>query len=260
MTFDEPQPPAAGETYVYGVMRAGAAVAAPARGVGPVDAPLRTITRGELSAVVSDVPDGELAATREDLFRHTEILQSLMQSSTILPMRFGTIMPDEETVGSQLLDARAHELQRLIEALDGKVELTLSASYHESVLREVIADSPKIMHLNQRLRSMPPEAGYYERIQLGELVANALQDKRELDSIAILDRLAPYAAEVSAGEPAHERAVLNAAFLVDEANVQQFDAIASELADECADRMRFRYTGPLPPFSFVHLERASGWD
>lgn len=248
------------ETYVYGVMRAGAADVEATRGVGPLGSPLRTVTCGSVSAVVSDVPAGELAATRDDLFRHTEILQSLTQASTVLPMRFGTIMPDEQSVTAHLLEARSDELERLLTMLEGKVELTLSASYHESVLREVVTESPEILRLNQRLGGMSPEAGYYERIRLGELVAAALAAKRERDGAAIIDRLQSHAVELVTGEPAHERAVLSAAFLVEEQKVAQFDAAAAKVAEERADRMRFRYTGPLPPFSFVDLEGSPAWD
>jgi gas vesicle protein GvpL/GvpF len=248
------------ETYVYGVLLGDTAKVASTPGVGPYKAPLRTVTHGSLCAVVSDVPSGDLAATREDLFRHTEILQSLMHGTTLLPMRFGTIMPDDDTVVSRLLDARSDELEQLLEELDGKVELTLRAVYHESVFAEVVADSPEIGRLNERIQAQTPEAGYYDRIRLGELVASSLQAKRESDAGTIIDRLQSHAVDVMIGEPQHERAVLNAAFLVDESRIEQFDAAAEAIAREHAERMRFRYTGPVPPFSFVALEGGVPWD
>lgn len=247
------------ETYVYAVMRAGAKHRLPGAGVGPLQASLRTVTRNGLSAVVSSVPDGDLAVTREDLFRHTEILQSLMRAGTILPLRFGTIMPDERTVADELLDARHGELEELLNTLGGKVELSLSASYHESVLREVVTESPEIADLNRRVQALSPDAGYYERIRLGEFVAQAFERKRDRDSASIIERLGPHAVDVVVGQPAHERAVLNAAFLVDEQRLPEFDAAANAVADEHRDRMRFRYTGPLPPFSFVQLQEGAEW-
>ena len=258
MMAEEPQV-AAVETYVYGVLRADATNVAPERGVGPLDSPLRTVTHGSLRAVISDVPAGEMAATRDDLYRHTEILQLLMKADTILPMRFGTVMPDEHTVASRLLDARGDELRQLLDRLDGKVELTLKASYNESVLREVVADNPEIARLNERVRARSPEAGYYERIRLGELVASSLQAKRELDAGAIIDHLQPHAVDMMIWEPAHERAVLNAAFLIDIGTLEHFDAAAEKVARQQTERMRFRYTGPLPPFSFAELEKSATW-
>jgi hypothetical protein len=247
------------ETYVYGVLHVDSAKVVATSGVGPLMGPLRRVTHGSLCALVSDVPAGELTATREDLFRHTEILQSLMHGTTILPMRFGTIMPDDETVASRLLHAREDELEQLLQELDGRVELTLRAVYHESILGEVVAENPEIAHLNERVRAQSPEAGYYERIRLGELVANSLQAKRELDAGAIIDHLQPHAVDMMTGAPQHERAVLNAAFLVDERRIERFDAAADAIARSQAERMRFRYTGPVPPFSFVELEGSTAW-
>ena len=57
------------ETYVYGssACRRGEGCGR-TRGVGPLDSPLRTVTHGSLCAMISDVPAGEMAATREDLY------------------------------------------------------------------------------------------------------------------------------------------------------------------------------------------------
>jgi hypothetical protein len=247
------------ETYVYGVVRAGGDEIVPARGVGSLDAPLRSVTWGPLSAVISDVPAGELRATREDLYRHTEILQTLMRAATILPMQFGTIMPSEQAVASQLLRARSRELEHLLETLDGRVELTLRATYDDSVFREVVAENRPIEQLNRQVKGESAAAGYYDRIRLGELVATALQAKRERDAAAILERLEPLSADMRIGGVAHERSVLNAAFLVEELALERFDAAADAIATEHASRMRFRYTGPVPPFSFVVLSEDRPW-
>jgi Gas vesicle synthesis protein GvpL/GvpF len=250
---------AAVETYVYGVVRAGGGPVPETRGIGPLQAPLRTVTHGALKAVISDVPAGELGARREDIYRHTEILEALMRGATVLPMRFGTIMPDEQTVAAQLLEARGGELEHLLEALDGRVELTLRATYDESIFREVVSENPPIQRLNERVQAQSAQAGYYDRIRLGELVSTALQAKRERDAAAILGRLEPLAADMRIGSLAHERSVLNAAFLVEERAVERFDAAADAIAAEHAARMRFRYTGPVPPYSFVELSEDKQW-
>lgn len=246
---------AAVETYVYGVQRAGGEVAPPVQGVGDPGAPVRVVTSGQLSALVSDVPAGELLASREDVYRHSEILQTLMRAGTILPMQFGTIMPDEKTVGSELLGAFRAQLEELLKKVHGHVELNLRATYSESVLREVINENSAIAALNERVRGRSPSAAYYESIRLGEMVAAQIEAKRAADAPAILDRLEPLAAEVRLKQLGHERTVLNAAFLVDEREVARFDEAAEAVAVEQANRMRFRYIGPVPPYSFVELNR-----
>ncbi len=241
------------ETYVYGVQRAGGDVALPAEGVGQPGSPVHMIESGDLVAFVSDVPAGEMLASREDVYRHSEILQALMRSGTVLPMQFGTIMPDERTVASDLLDAFQPQLEGLLDKLQGHVELSLKATYQESVFREIVNENATIAALNQRVRRRSGEAGYYDSIRLGELVAAQLEAKRDADVAAILDRLGSLAADVRLKAPGHERGVLNAAFLVSERKLQSFDALANKVAAAQAERMRFRYTGPVPPYSFVEL-------
>ena len=46
---------------------------------------------------------------------------------------------------------------------------------------------------------------------------------------------------------------VNASFLVERTGLQGFDRAIDELGEEQAGRIRLRYTGPLPPHSFVEL-------
>jgi hypothetical protein len=46
---------------------------------------------------------------------------------------------------------------------------------------------------------------------------------------------------------------LNASFLVDRSARKAFDAELDRIAEEQGGRMRFKYTGPLAPHSFVEL-------
>jgi hypothetical protein len=97
------------------------------------------------------------------------------------------------------------------------------------------------------------DATYYARIELGERVAAGVERKREHDGAAIVNALAPVALAVDEGKAAHERVALNASFLVERARVKEFDKILDEVAALNAGRIRFKYTGPLPPHSFVQL-------
>jgi hypothetical protein len=107
------------------------------------------------------------------------------------------------------------------------------------------------------LRGGPDDATYYGRVELGELIARAVERKREVDSGVILDTLVPLALAVDVAEPAHERIVLGASFLVEHGRIGEFDAAVEEVARGQAHRMRFKYTGPLPPHSFVRFAGAA---
>jgi hypothetical protein len=239
--------------YVYGVTRAGARPSPSPGGVG--DSPVQTIERGSVAALVSEVPDESVPPRAKNLTAHTEVLRAAMDGGTVLPMRFGVLMPDEDTVRRDLLEGREPWLTGMLDALDGRVEMTVTSMYREDVLlREVVDSDRTIAALREQVRDKPAAATHFERIRLGELVARAVEVRRNADAATILDELLPTADAFVPGEPLHERMVVNAAFLVRRDKLAEFDAAVERVSAERADRMHFKLTGPLPPFSFVNTE------
>jgi hypothetical protein len=172
----------------------------------------------------------------------------------VLPMRFGVVMSDADEIRERLLDDHAADLSAQLGEFDGKVEIRIRAVYEESVLlREVVREDPQIAALRRSMAGRSEDATYYARIELGERVAAGVERRREHDGAAIVNALAPVALAVDESKAAHERVALNASFLIERARVEEFDEILDEVAALNAGRIRFKYTGPLPPHSFVQL-------
>jgi hypothetical protein len=258
MTAGSPSGAASTATYVYGVVRAAEEPKIDAAGVGG-HARVRSLTAGDLTAIVSDVDAGFVEAGREDLERHMAILEQTALSATVVPLRFGTVMPDDDAVTAELLGARAAELHELLTALDGRVELSLTGTYEERIFGEVVAEQPEVAALRERVRGRDENATYYDRIRLGELVADAMAAKRQRDTEEVLAKLRPLADDVHVGDVAHERSVLSASFLVHRDRLPEFDRAAEEVAARNRTRIRFRYAGPLPPYDFVGGGKAGPW-
>jgi len=238
--------------YVYGVVRSEGASSP--KGAGIDGAPVGVVSHGSVAALTSDVPGDFLEAGRQELLAHTRVLEEAMEASVVLPMRFGVVMPDEETVRDRLLAPFAETLEAQLQEMDGKVEVTIKGIYdEEAILREAISESREISELREAIRDKPEAATYYERIRLGELIAEALDDRRGAAAPQIIDRLAPLAVDVRTGEPVHERMAVNASFLVERARLGDFDRVVDQIGAEQANRVQLKYTGPLPPHSFVEL-------
>jgi Gas vesicle synthesis protein GvpL/GvpF len=238
--------------YVYGVVRAREEPTVRAEGVAGGSVTL--VTEDGLAALTSEVPGTELRSGREELTTHARILEEALEGGVVLPMRFGIVMEDEDSVRRDLLERHHDELLAQIEELEGKVELNVKGIYEEDVLmREVVESNSEIARLRESLQGQPEDATYYERIRLGEMVSEAVEARRNEDSERILARLSPLARAVERGEPMHERMAVNASFLVEQAQLQAFDEAVDALGAEQAGRIRFKYTGPLPPHSFVDL-------
>src|SRR3954466_5056059 len=212
-----------GSKYVYGVVRA--KDRAKPKGKGIADKPLKVVAANGLGALTSDVPGEELEAGREELLTHSRVLEEALGDGAVLPMRFGVVMPDEDTVRARLLDPHREELEAQLEEMSGKVEMNVKAIYDEAaVLGEVLAENPDIARAREKIQGRSEDASYYERIDLGERIVGALQAKREADEHANVNALAAPALELEVSEPMHERMAVNASFLVAEDGLEKFAA------------------------------------
>ena len=236
-------------TVVYGIVPAETPLdGAPA---GVAGAPVRRIESGSVAALVSPIEGDELRATRRDLLSHSAVLEHAVAAGPVLPLRFGTVLRDEEAVVSELLEPRQAELAALLARFERFVELRVKAFYvEEVVLREIVRSDPAIARLREATRDVPEATLDPQRVRLGEAVARALAVRREADSQSILARLWPLA-EDTVLEEGDGLPVLVASFLVDRGRVKAFDEAMDDVAREHEGRLTFKYLGPLPPHSFV---------
>ena len=232
------------EVHVYGVVRASAKPELVEEGV-------RLLPHRDVAALVSDIERDELQAVSV-LRTHWRVLEQAGSSTTVLPVRFGTVMADDRAVIDAFLEPAHDELVARLEEMAGKVQLTVKGFYEEEALMaSVVARSPAIARLREAVRGLPEAAAYYKRIELGQLVAAEVERARERDAREILERLEPLALAARLEQPSTIESAVNAAFLVDERRIEEFSEGVSTLGRELAGRIRLRYVGPLPPYSFI---------
>ena len=237
--------------YVYGIVETGTSKPRE-RGIG--GAPLGVVATEDAAALVSEVATGNVRLGRDEVLLHSKVLERALSRGPVLPMRFGVVMSDAEEVRRRLLDEHGPELRAQLAEFAGKVEIRVRATYEEeSLLREVLREHPQIAALRETVRGGSENATYYDRIRLGELVAAAIQRRREHDAQTIVDALSPAALDVEVGEPGHERVAVQASFLVERDRMAEFDDTLDKVADQYGGRIRFKLVGPLPPHSFVEL-------
>jgi hypothetical protein len=243
--------------YVYGVVAANARLPA-TEGIG--DQPIRTVAGEDgVAAVVSHLDDDhELRLGRDEVLTHSRVLGEVLDFGPVLPMRLGIVMADEDEVRQRLLEPHAGELVEQLEQFRDKFEANVRVVYEEDALmREVVSANPQVAQLRESIHGRDPDATYYERIQLGQLVAETIDRIRDADAENLMSALRQVSLEQNVSPPAHERVALNAAFLLDEAAAGEFNQVLEAIAEGQAGRLRFRYTGPLPPHSFVELAGAN---
>jgi Gas vesicle synthesis protein GvpL/GvpF len=234
--------------YVYGVIRAGALRSIDAEGVAGAEVEL--VERDGLAAVVSPLPNVDLRVKRSDLHRHLHVIEAAFANTTILPCPFGTVVASQDELREGLLGAARRDLLAGIEQLNGTVQMNVKAVYEEdALLREIVATSPQIARLRERTRRSG-NAGYYERLQLGELVAARVADHRERDAERLVGGLAKSAVDVYVEEP-EEGCALKASFLVRRERLDRFETTLEETSRKEQPLLLFEAIGPLPPTAFA---------
>jgi len=242
-------------TYLYGIVRSLPTGPPCLPAVGGAGAEIRTIESARCVAVVSDAADAFVDATADDLQAHSDVLQELLDSTdALVPLRFGTVYPDDETVARELLEARRGELETLLQRVHNRVEARLKAFYVEpTILGEIVAEQPRVAELQRRTRAVTADATYYDRIRLGELVAAALSAKGQRDADWILSRLVPLAVDHRLEDEPDEWSLPPMSFLIERSGLEKFESALAALADETEQRLQLRCIMPLPPYSFVSL-------
>ena len=86
------------------------------------DEVLGTVVHRDIAAIVGDCDGANLSNTADEIWRHEEVVEALMEERSVVPARFGTLVPSREHVGDILrrsYDALADDLARV----RGRVEI-----------------------------------------------------------------------------------------------------------------------------------------
>ena len=102
--------------YVYGVVRADAD-RVPEGLVGVDGAAVQTVEHGPVAAVVGLIGLDRPPGRRADLVAHSEVLDKLVASGPVVPVQFGSVLDDEETVRDGLLREQGDLLRQTLENL-----------------------------------------------------------------------------------------------------------------------------------------------
>ncbi len=240
--------------YIYCIIQVKEPLQFTQLGIGERGDVVHTIHYDNLAAVVSDSPIQEYDSTRRNVMAHTVVLEEVMKEYTLLPVRFGTVAPDQVSICDKLLKRRYGELNGLLQNMEGLIELGIKVFWYAGLpFDEILVENPALRELRDSLAERPAEQTYYDRIALGEMVEKALAQKRVQCAERILSRLRPLVQQTRMNDVVTDRMVLNAAFLVDANRQSDCDDAIQALDEEMGDRLIFKYVGPVPPYNFVSI-------
>ena len=221
--------------YVYCIIETNEARNFGSMGIGERNDSVITISYKDLSAVVSSVPMAKYVVSRKTILAHEKVIEKVMEDYTVLPVRFYTVAPNAEEIRN-LLRKRYLEFKRLLREMDNKVELGLKCLWKDmnTILNEVVEESKN-------------------REATDRIIKLALQGKKAGEGEPIIKQLGKISGNFFLNQTYGDDMLMNAAFLVDKSREKEFDNEVAQLAAQYKDRIKFKYIGPAPPYSFVNI-------
>ncbi len=255
--MSEPSLSVSGWTYLYCCVHTPAFTALPkpltAQTMGGGNNALRLIEWEDLGIVVSDSFKPRYSLTRENLLTHELVLEEILRSITILPLRFNLQAKNEEEI-REILRSNAHELRQALTYLEGRQEVGLKVfADQERRFAEIVEQYESIRQLRDALWGKSPQQTHYQRIELGKMVEEALQSQREADAQMIQEALHPLIVEMKEGKLLTDMMILNLACLIDKDREPAFEAAVEALDAAQAGRLTFKYVNLVPAYNFVNL-------
>ncbi len=244
--------------YIYCIIASGIPKTFGSLGIGGRSDEIYTISYKTIAAVVSNSPIKQYPVARENVIPHERAIEEVMKTYTVLPVRFNTIVEDED-MGKKVLEREYDKFVDLLKKMEGKKELGLKAVFKEEVIyKEILEKYKDIRVAKEKIVSLPLEKTYSQRMDVGRMVEQALEREKEKYKEMILEMLRPLAEDAKINYVYGERMILNAAFLVNGNKEPEFDQKIQELDGKYSDKIKFKYIGTLPPFNFVNLVIETG--
>ncbi len=236
-------------SYWYAIVEAaGAHPALAAWGNGLLDSSLRLVVEEDLAAVVSNWPKPALKRGSDTVdpqlvWQHEGVVERILSSRPVLPVRFGTILADDERIQAVLAERQA-EMRADLVHVAGCVELGVR------VLWDPPGCVPQPAQASVGPQTQTPGVRYLQKRAVEEQARRSVQDQGKTLAGELSRALRVKAVDTRQAVLQTERMLLNAAFLVPQGEVAAFQSAVEKLHSEYG-QLAFLCSGPWPPYHFV---------
>lgn len=195
----------------------------------------------------------------EILQAHEDVIDTLMQDHTVVPLKFGTILKDEKAASTMLQESE-QEFQSLLAKFSGKVEWGVKGYADIQALKKHIEQvEPEFANAEEKREKLSRGAAYL----LGKKMEEALMDRvaahlaqvtemifQELGKDAFEAKLNDTLPQKVTGK--EKEMILNAVYLVEKEKVADFSQRGKRFIEQYEFMgLELEFSGPWPPYNFV---------
>lgn len=243
--------------YIYCIIASNYDINLGPIGVGGRGDLVTTIGFEGLCMVVSDHPLSSFVVNPENMLVHQKVIEVVMKEfRSVIPIRFGTIAATPDEIRN-LLNRRYCEFMELLRQFENKVELNVRGSWKNMgvIFQEIDKGHSELQKIRVEIENLHDQEKRNLIIaEAGNLVANALIEKKAEETEPIIEAFRKSVFEYKHNKTNGDAMFMNTAFLVNSGREVEFDNIMADLGARYEDRSDFIYTAPLPIFNFIDLE------
>ena len=196
---------------------------------------------------------------------HERVNSDLMKKHDVIPMRFGMIAENKEEIRSILIKVYI-QFKAVLERVAGKAEFIVQVFWNEkNTLEKIVQQNTEIQKLKKETESKGKILGFSSKMKLGRAIFEAIESRRKEYTADILGYLASFFPDFSAGklldtnkDGASKEMIMNCSFLIGKTEESTLELQLNKLAEKYKDELKFKYIGPMAPYSFAAINLGVG--
>ncbi|MFB2875354.1 GvpL/GvpF family gas vesicle protein [Floridanema aerugineum] len=239
--------------YLYGILPA--PLAETVRLEGLDKAPVQSQVIDGFNFLYSEAKQEKYLTSRRNLLCHEKVLEQVMNEGfpNLLPLRFGLVVKDWEAVTNNLINPYKEKLEHLFVKLSGQREVSVKVFWNSnSEMQGLLVSNPSLKQKRDMLEGKTLRME--EVIEIGKLIEEGLQLRKEEVINTFRNELDILAEEVIENDTMTEEMIYNAAYLIPWDSEANFSEKVEAIDQKFGDRLRIRYNNFTAPYTFAQLE------
>jgi len=238
--------------YTYGIIDSSNQIDEPIYGLE--GARVYNVPYCGIGAVVSELAKGSVQnIAKQDVLKHAEVTERLMERFTVLPVRFRTVHNSTEALLA-MMQNHYRDFRDNLDRLRNKVEFGIKVIWPSDKIRERIVDACKKSGKKTPVPTDSPN-GKFMRDKFEQYRLNEEMKKKAEKFIGIMDMFfSKFAAKKKLKKLRTADLLLDAVYLVGKDKQGSFKE-AFEHIKSAHPGLRFLFSGPWPPYNFVALTK-----
>lgn len=226
--------------------------------IGLEKAHVYNISYQDIGIVASDLDMDIQDVTKNHILRHEEIIEKLMGSFTILPMKFFTLFKTTKDILSMMKDYYG-DFRKNLDVLHNKVEFGVKVIWSGDMVKERITKTYGEIIQNPIASNNRPVKNFLDKKFKEHTIEKKFAEEADKYIALVDDYFNKIAIEKKLQKLQSKNLLLNASYLVEKEKQNDFEE-AFERLKNAQSSPKYLFSGPWPPYNFITMEnKVSQW-